>query len=107
MFRFAQMADVPAQIELVFEEGIPVAVNGIAMSLPELTESLSTIAGDHGIALLGAAPVDESLAELVVNEARRALASIGNHPDSGIVRMKLHDGEQTVVSVSPVVASHS
>ncbi|MEQ1759747.1 MAG: hypothetical protein ABL986_15635 [Vicinamibacterales bacterium] len=107
MFRFAQMADVPAHIELAFEQGIPVAVNGIAMPLPELNESLSTIAADHGIGLLADARLmASSLADLVLSHARAALAAGADHADTGVVRMKLHQGEQIVVSVLPSALLH-
>lgn len=41
--------DQPARVELAFEQGKPVAVNGVAMSFGELIESLSTIAGAHAV----------------------------------------------------------
>lgn len=41
--------DSPAHVEIAFELGRPVAVNGVAMPLGELIESLSTIAGAHGV----------------------------------------------------------
>ncbi len=108
MFRFAQTADVPAHIELSFEHGIPTAVNGITMPLPELNESLTTIAADHGICLAGARVVTDALAELVLGHAREALAATADQPDTGVVCMKLHDGEHTIVSVSPSsLAQHS
>ncbi len=108
MFRFAQTADVPAHIELAFEQGVPIAVNGITMPLPELNESLTTIAADHGIGLAGARVVTDALADLVLCHAREALAAAASQPGTGVVRMKLHDGEHTIVSVSPSsLAQHS
>jgi argininosuccinate synthase len=102
MLRFAQALDVPAHVELLFEQGIPVAVNGVSMGLPELTESLATIAADHGVGTSDSAPVTVSTpADLVLDQARRALASGVNERGTGVVRMKLHLGEQTIVSVSP------
>jgi hypothetical protein len=115
MFRFAQTADVPAHIEVAFEDGIPVAVNGIAMSLPELTESLTTIAEDHGFAgtacgAEGVTPVlplsDGALADAVLAHARAALSFHAGDDVSGIVRMRLHDGEHTIDSVSPAALAH-
>lgn len=41
--------DVPAYVEVDFEAGVPVKVNGVAMPLTELINSLDTIAGAHGI----------------------------------------------------------
>jgi argininosuccinate synthase len=39
----------PAYVEIAFEKGVPVAVNGVTMTLTELIESLATIAGQHGV----------------------------------------------------------
>lgn len=102
MLRFAQALDVPAHIELLFEQGVPVAVNGVSMGLAELTESLATIAADHGVGASDIALVTVSTpADIVLDQARKALASGVNDDGTGVVRMKLHLGEQTVVSVSP------
>jgi argininosuccinate synthase len=40
---------LPATVELTFEHGLPVAVNGIAMPFVEIVEVVETIAGDHGV----------------------------------------------------------
>jgi argininosuccinate synthase len=39
----------PATVEITFEHGLPVAVNGIAMPFVEIVEVVETIAGDHGV----------------------------------------------------------
>ena len=41
--------DVPAYVEVEFEHGLPTKVNGVAMPLTELINSLETIAGAHGV----------------------------------------------------------
>ena len=41
--------DVPAYVEVEFEHGVPTKVNGVAMPLTELINSLETIAGAHGV----------------------------------------------------------
>jgi argininosuccinate synthase len=41
--------DLPAYVEVEFEAGVPVGINGVSMSLAELISSLETIAGVHGI----------------------------------------------------------
>ena len=41
--------DSPAYVEITFEQGVPVAINGVPMPLIELIESLSVIAGQHGV----------------------------------------------------------
>lgn len=45
----AEAPDLPAYVEIEFERGVPVAINGVSMSLVELISSLETIAGAHGI----------------------------------------------------------
>ena len=39
----------PAVVELSFERGAPTGINGVAMTPAELVDSLSTIAGEHGV----------------------------------------------------------
>lgn len=39
----------PAYVEVAFERGVPVAINGVAMPFVELIGSLGTIAGAHGV----------------------------------------------------------
>jgi argininosuccinate synthase len=41
--------DIPAYVEIEFERGVPVAINGVTLSLVELISSLETIAGAHGV----------------------------------------------------------
>lgn len=41
--------EVPAYVEVEFEAGVPTKVNGVAMPLTELINSLDTIAGAHGV----------------------------------------------------------
>lgn len=45
----ADASATPAYVELAFEHGVPVSINGIAMGLVELIQSLETIAGSHGV----------------------------------------------------------
>jgi argininosuccinate synthase len=40
---------LPATVDLTFEHGLPVAVNGIPMPFVEIVEVVETIAGDHGV----------------------------------------------------------
>jgi argininosuccinate synthase len=44
----AQTPSQPATVAVSFERGAPTGINGVAMPLTELIESLSTIAGEHG-----------------------------------------------------------
>jgi argininosuccinate synthase len=41
--------DTAAYVEIAFERGVPVSINGVTMNFVELIESLSTIAGGHGV----------------------------------------------------------
>ena len=41
--------DAPAYVEVEFQAGVPTRVNGVAMPLTELINSLDTIAGAHGV----------------------------------------------------------
>lgn len=41
--------DMPAYVEVEFERGVPVAINGVTLSLVELISSLDTIGGAHGV----------------------------------------------------------
>ena len=38
-----------AYVEISFDRGVPAAINGVSMALTELIESLSIIAGQHGV----------------------------------------------------------
>lgn len=44
----AQTPAQPATVSISFQHGAPTGINGVAMPLAELIESLSTIAGEHG-----------------------------------------------------------
>src|SRR3989449_10317725 len=41
--------DLPALVEIGFEEGTPVAVNNVPLGPVELIESLNALAGEHGV----------------------------------------------------------
>jgi argininosuccinate synthase len=45
----AEAPGIPAYVEIEFERGVPVAINGVTLSLVELISSLETIAGAHGV----------------------------------------------------------
>ena len=44
--------NAPAHVEIEFERGAAVGINGVTMRVVELIESLSTIAGEHGVGRL-------------------------------------------------------
>jgi argininosuccinate synthase len=85
---------VVANIEIQFDESIPVAINGVTLTLPELVESLSLLGGEHGI---GHAESANAPGALVLDAAYRALDQ-----RSGVVRIELLDGQQRVLDAPPV-----
>ena len=77
--------ETPATVEIAFTDGMPVLINGIAMRLTELLESLATIAAEHGIGAGGHLFVS---AGTVLHAAYDALGG----SREGTVRLKLLDG---------------
>jgi argininosuccinate synthase len=68
--------DTPAYVEIVFERGVPAAVNGVPMAMTELIESLSIIAGHHGVGRIeSGGSCTEVPAALVLHAAHAALES--------------------------------
>lgn len=101
----------PAMLDLQFEKGVPIALNGIPMPLIELLPSLETIAGAHGIGRLdfpavpGVRPriVEEAPAPFVVHFAMRALSAVvpSMWPAvTGTARVKCFQGECEVEEVT-------
>jgi argininosuccinate synthase len=72
--------DTPAYVEISFERGVPTAINNVPMALTELIESLSIIAGQHGVGRIAAAERDEAGGLLRhVHEAPAALVLHAAH----------------------------
>jgi argininosuccinate synthase len=69
--------DTPACVELAFERGVPVAINGVAMGLTELIASLETIAGAHGVGRIDV--VENRLAGVKAREIHEAPAAVVLH----------------------------
>jgi argininosuccinate synthase len=93
---------IPAHLEIEFDDAVPVAVNGVSLSLAELMESLSLIGGQHGI---GHAEAANAPGALVLDAAYRAL-----NRRSGIVRIELLDGQQRVLPAedhAPQLVNHA
>ena len=74
--------DRPAHVEIVFEHGVPAAINGVPMPFIELIESLSVIAGQHGVGWIEVGRCEsgatgdreyEAPAAVVLHAARTAL----------------------------------
>jgi len=96
----ADCPDAPAYLELQFEAGVPVAVNGIAMPFVDLIASVGTIAGAHGVGridmvenrLVGikSREVYEAPSAVVLHVAHRELEGLVSPRD--LLRMKQEMG---------------
>lgn len=72
----------PASVELSFEGGVPTGINGVAMPLLELIQTLGAIAGAHGVGRVSADDVRlEAPAAVVLHTAHRALETARSSPD--------------------------
>jgi argininosuccinate synthase len=69
--------DTPAYVEIEFESGVPVRINGVAMSLVELIQSLETIAGAHGVGRIDM--VENRLVGIKSREIYEAPAAVALH----------------------------
>lgn len=64
----------PASVEIRFERGVPVGVNGVPMPLVELIASLTYLAGAHGVGRISTpCTILETPAASVLHEAHREL----------------------------------
>jgi argininosuccinate synthase len=70
--------DTGAGLELDFERGVPTAVNGVPLDLSELIESLSIIAGQHGVGRI-ASPNEPGDRIRRLHEAPAAVVLHGAH----------------------------
>jgi argininosuccinate synthase len=73
----AEAPDTPAYVEIEFEEGVPVKINGVSMGLVELITSLETIAGAHGVGRLDM--VENRLVGIKSREIYEAPAAVALH----------------------------
>jgi argininosuccinate synthase len=73
----AEAPDAPAYVEIEFEQGVPVKINGVAMGLVELITSLETIAGAHGVGRLDM--VENRLVGIKSREIYEAPAAVALH----------------------------
>jgi argininosuccinate synthase len=92
--------DAPARLEIAFEAGLPVSINGIPMSLPELIESVSTIAGTHGVGrvLDTAGTAVHAPAAVVLHAAHDALGADAARAPGATVCLELFRGEHRILS---------
>jgi argininosuccinate synthase len=96
--------DNGADVEITFDRDVPVAINGVPMSLTELIDSLAVIAAQHGV---GAAGDFAGGPALVVLQA--AFNARSRDEATSIVRIKLQHGLATAATAvrSELVAPHS
>jgi len=73
----AAAPDVPAYLEIAFEAGVPLAVNGVPMPLTELIHSAGTIAGAHGVGRIDV--VENRLVGIKSREIYEAPAAVALH----------------------------
>jgi argininosuccinate synthase len=93
--------DGPAHVEISFEAGLPVAVNGVPMTLTELIESVTTIAGNHGVGRVtheASGTAGEAPAAVVLHAAHAALGVAAMRAADATVRVELFKGRHRVVS---------
>jgi len=93
----ARAPETAAHLEIAFEAGAPVAINGVPMALQELLESLSLIAGQHGI---GHGDEVCAPAAVVLRAAYGALEGA-----DGVARVSLHQGTYAVSTPPSAVPS--
>ena len=96
-----RVSDEAAHLEISFEGGLPVAVNGVPMTLTELIESVTTIAGNHGVGrvtddIMGTAR--EAPAAVVLHAAHEALGAEAMGAPGATVRVELFRGRHRIVS---------
>ena len=93
--------DAPAHLEIAFEAGLPVAVNGVPMTLTELIESVTTIAGHHGVGRVkddASGAACEAPAAVVLHAARAALGVAAMRAAGATVCMELFRGHHRILS---------
>ena len=92
--------DAPARLEIAFEAGLPVSINGIPMSLSELIESVSTIAGTHGVGRVfdTAGIAVHAPAAVVLQAAHDALGADAARVPDATVCLELFRGEHRILS---------
>ena len=62
-----------AAVDVAFERGVPTGINGVAMPILDLFESLGTIAAAHGVGRAKNRDLREAPAAIVLHAAHRAL----------------------------------
>jgi argininosuccinate synthase len=89
----ARLPDYPANVDVAFEQGVPVALNGVSLPIVELMSSVDTLAGAHGVG-------QAACAAALLQDAHRALQSSASSAAAhvtGIARLKLFKGHSEIV----------
>jgi argininosuccinate synthase len=71
----------PAAVDVAFERGAPTGINGVAMPILDLLESLGTIAAAHGVGQPKDRDLREAPAAIVLHAAHRALRAAAAAPE--------------------------
>ena len=87
-------ADNGADVEITFDHDVPVAINGVPMSLTELIESLTVIAMQHGCA--GA---KDFVGAPAIAALQAAFNARNREEITCVVRVKLQHGATTATAV--------
>ena len=77
----ADCPDVAAHVEIMFERGVPTAINGVEMPMLDLIASLTTIAAAHGVGRIDSAGKPPAGLKRVVHEAPAAVILHQAHED--------------------------
>jgi len=71
----------PAAVDVAFERGSPTGINGVAMPILDLLESLGTIAAAHGVGQPKDRDLRQAPAAIVLHSAHRALRTSAAAPE--------------------------
>jgi argininosuccinate synthase len=71
----------PAAVDVAFERGVPTGINGVAMPILDLLESLGTIAAAHGVGQPKDRDLRQAPAAIVLHAAHRALRTSAAAPE--------------------------
>jgi argininosuccinate synthase len=71
----------PAAVDVAFERGVPTGINGVAMPILDLLESLGTIAAAHGVGLPKDRDLRQAPAAIVLHAAHRTLRTSAAAPE--------------------------
>ena len=87
--------DNGADVEITFDRDVPVAINGVPMSLTELIESLTVIASQHGITAS-----DDFAGSPAIVVLQAAFNARLRQEITCVVRLKLQHGAATAAAVT-------